>query len=169
MSLHVAQGEFISLLGPSGCGKTTTLRMIAGFETPSAGQIVLNGVDISHTPTNKRNIGMVFQSYALFPNMTVADNIGFGLRVSGTDRQAIASRVTEMLQLIDLAGYGRTLPASTFGRTANNASRWRVHWPDNHRFCSLMNRYRHLMPKFAIVCAKKFAPSNASSASRRSM
>lgn len=115
MSLHVAQGEFISLLGPSGCGKTTTLRMIAGFETPSAGQIVLNGVDISHTPTNKRNIGMVFQSYALFPNMTVADNIGFGLRVSGTDRQVIASRVTEMLQLIDLAGYGQRYPHQLSG------------------------------------------------------
>ncbi|MFN5368305.1 MAG: ABC transporter ATP-binding protein [Roseiflexaceae bacterium] len=115
MSLHVAQGEFISLLGPSGCGKTTTLRMIAGFETPSAGHIVLNGVDISHTPTNKRNIGMVFQSYALFPNMTVADNIGFGLRVSGTDRHTIASRVAEMLQLIDLVGYGQRYPHQLSG------------------------------------------------------
>ena len=115
MSLTVAQGEFISLLGPSGCGKTTTLRMIAGFETPSAGHIVLNGVDISYTPTNKRNIGMVFQSYALFPNMTVADNIGFGLRVSGVDRTTITARVTDMLQLIDLAGYGHRYPHQLSG------------------------------------------------------
>jgi len=115
MSLQVAQGEFISLLGPSGCGKTTTLRMIAGFESPSTGRIVLNGVDISHTPTNKRNIGMVFQSYALFPNMTVADNIGFGLHVSGTDRHTITSRVAEMLHLIDLAGYGQRYPHQLSG------------------------------------------------------
>lgn len=115
MSLQVTQGEFISLLGPSGCGKTTTLRMIAGFETPSAGHIVLNGVDVSHTPTNKRNIGMVFQSYALFPNMTVADNIGFGLRVSDIDRQTIATRVKEMLQLIDLNGYGQRYPHQLSG------------------------------------------------------
>lgn len=115
VSLDVAQGEFISFLGPSGCGKTTTLRMIAGFETPSAGHIVLNGVDISHTPTNKRNIGMVFQSYALFPNMTVADNIGFGLRVSGVDRQTIATRVADMLQLIDLKGYGQRYPHQLSG------------------------------------------------------
>ncbi len=115
MSLQVSQGEFISLLGPSGCGKTTTLRMIAGFETPSAGHIVLNGIDISYTPTNKRNIGMVFQSYALFPNMTVADNIGFGLRVGGADRHTIAPRVAEMLQLIDLARYGHRYPHQLSG------------------------------------------------------
>jgi putative spermidine/putrescine transport system ATP-binding protein len=80
-NLATERGEFVSFLGPSGCGKTTTLRMIAGFETPTDGSITLDGRDITRRPPNKRNVGMVFQSYALFPNMTVADNIGFGLRV----------------------------------------------------------------------------------------
>src|SRR5919108_4857462 len=79
--LAAEKGEFVSFRGPSGCGKTTTLRMIAGFEQPTAGSISVDGVDITHAPPNRRNIGMVFQSYALFPNMTVADNIGFGLRI----------------------------------------------------------------------------------------
>src|SRR5690606_16459445 len=77
-TLDVAQGEFVSLLGPSGCGKTTALRMIAGFERPTTGRITLNGRDITAQPPNRRSIGMVFQSYALFPNMTVADNVAFG-------------------------------------------------------------------------------------------
>ncbi len=80
-NLDVERGEFVSFLGPSGCGKTTTLRMIAGFETPTTGLIAINGDDITYRPPNQRNVGMVFQSYALFPNMTVAGNIGFGLKV----------------------------------------------------------------------------------------
>src|SRR5262245_1265563 len=81
-NLNVERGEFVSFLGPSGCGKTTTLRMIAGFELPTGGKIRVDGTDITNRPPNKRNVGMVFQSYALFPNMTVADNIGFGMRVA---------------------------------------------------------------------------------------
>ena len=77
-NLAVEQGEFVSFLGPSGCGKTTTLRMIAGFELPTSGRITIDETDLTYTPPNKRNIGMVFQSYALFPNMTVAQNIGYG-------------------------------------------------------------------------------------------
>ena len=100
--LEVARGEFISFLGPSGCGKTTTLRMIAGFETPTSGTIRVNDVDITHKPPNKRNVGMVFQSYALFPNMTVADNIGFGLKVRKRPKDQIHSRVAQMLELIHL-------------------------------------------------------------------
>src|SRR5512145_1527428 len=80
-NLDVEQGEFVSFLGPSGCGKTTTLRMVAGFETPTSGAITLDGVDITDKAPNQRNMGMIFQSYALFPNMTVAQNIAFGLRV----------------------------------------------------------------------------------------
>src|SRR3954454_12761997 len=80
--LKVERGEFVSFLGPSGCGKTTTLRMIAGFENPTSGQIQIDGADTTRRPPNQRNIGMVFQSYALFPNMTVADNIDFGLKVA---------------------------------------------------------------------------------------
>src|SRR6201982_38883 len=80
--LAIERGEFVSVLGPSGCGKTTTLRMVAGFETPSAGRIAIDGRDVTNLPPNQRNVGMVFQSYALFPNMTVSENVGFGLKVS---------------------------------------------------------------------------------------
>ena len=101
-NLGADRGEFVSFLGPSGCGKTTTLRMIAGFEQPTSGSIVLDGTDITYRPANRRDVGMVFQSYALFPNMTVADNIGFGLRVRGRPRAQIRSRVSELLELIHL-------------------------------------------------------------------
>ncbi|MCB1451068.1 MAG: ABC transporter ATP-binding protein [Nitratireductor sp.] len=101
-SISVDRGEFVSFLGPSGCGKTTILRMIAGFETPTDGTISIDGRDITDLRPNQRNIGMVFQSYALFPNMTVAGNIGFGLRVAGVSAAQTAKRVEEMLALIKL-------------------------------------------------------------------
>jgi putative spermidine/putrescine transport system ATP-binding protein len=113
--LRVERGEFVSFLGPSGCGKTTTLRMIAGFESPSAGAIRLDGVDITHRPPNQRNVGMVFQAYALFPNMTVADNIGFGLRVAKRPAEDIRQRVGEMLELIKLPGLGGRYPYQLSG------------------------------------------------------
>jgi putative spermidine/putrescine transport system ATP-binding protein len=100
--IAVGKGEFVSLLGPSGCGKTTILRMVAGFETPTSGRILIDGKDVTSLKPNQRNIGMVFQSYALFPNMTVAGNIGFGLRVAGVPAAEAAKRVTEMLALIKL-------------------------------------------------------------------
>jgi putative spermidine/putrescine transport system ATP-binding protein len=101
-NLEATRGEFVSFLGPSGCGKTTTLRMIAGFEQPTAGAITIDGADITYRSPNQRNVGMVFQSYALFPNMTVADNVGFGLRVRKKSKDAIRKRVTELLDLIHL-------------------------------------------------------------------
>ena len=101
--LSAERGEFVSFLGPSGCGKTTTLRMIAGFEYPDSGTITIAGKDISRLPPNKRNVGMVFQSYALFPNMTVASNVGFGMRVKKQPSSAISKRVTELLELINLS------------------------------------------------------------------
>jgi putative spermidine/putrescine transport system ATP-binding protein len=101
-SLDVAEGEFVSFLGGSGCGKTTTLRMIAGFESPTQGRIRINGGDVVDVPPNKRGVGMVFQNYALFPNMTAAQNIGFGLRVEGRPAAEIEHRVAEMLGLIHM-------------------------------------------------------------------
>jgi putative spermidine/putrescine transport system ATP-binding protein len=100
--LSVERGEFVTFLGPSGCGKTTTLRMVAGFEAPTAGEIRINGQDVTHLRPNKRAIGMVFQAYALFPNMTVAQNIGFGLKVGGKPAIEIKGRVDEMLAMIKL-------------------------------------------------------------------
>ena len=107
-NLDVEAGEFVSFLGPSGCGKTTVLRMVAGFEEPSAGRIVIGGKDVTALKPNQRNIGMVFQAYALFPNLTVAQNIGFGLKVAGVPKAEIDSRVAEMLDIIKL-------PAGEFG------------------------------------------------------
>ena len=100
--LVAARGEFVSFLGPSGCGKTTTLRMIAGFEQPTAGSIFIDDRDVTRVPPNQRNVGMVFQSYALFPNMTVADNVAFGLKMRKRPGDAIKRRVAELLELIHL-------------------------------------------------------------------
>ncbi|WP_028217278.1 ABC transporter ATP-binding protein [Paraburkholderia oxyphila] len=108
--MHIERGEFITFLGPSGCGKTTVLRMIAGFETPTRGSIRIDGRDVTHLRTRQRKVGMVFQSYALFPNMTVADNIGFGLRVARRPQEEIRRRVEEMLELIKLPTLGERYP-----------------------------------------------------------
>jgi putative spermidine/putrescine transport system ATP-binding protein len=114
-NLSVSPGEFISFLGPSGCGKTTTLRMIAGFELPTSGIILLSGNDLTYLPPNKRNVGMVFQSYALFPNMTAAENIGYGLKVAGKSKAEINQRVQEMLALIHMEELGGRYSARLSG------------------------------------------------------
>ena len=103
--LDVAPGEFVALLGPSGCGKTTTLRMIAGFEKPDAGTIRFGGQDVTRLPANQRNIGFVFQNYALFPHLSVFENVAYGLQVRGMDTGTIARNVGDVLGLVGLAGY----------------------------------------------------------------
>lgn len=114
-SMSIDKGEFVSFLGPSGCGKTTILRMIAGFETPSAGSIVINGSDQTNLKPNQRNIGMVFQAYALFPNMNVFDNVAFGLKVAGKSKAEIKTRVEEMLKLIHLENLADRYPYQMSG------------------------------------------------------
>ena len=109
-NMDIGRGEFVSFLGPSGCGKTTVLRMVAGFEQPSSGTIRVDGKDVTGLPANRRRVGMVFQAYALFPNMTVAGNVGFGLKIAGEPRPAIAARVAEMLALIGLDHLGDRYP-----------------------------------------------------------
>jgi putative spermidine/putrescine transport system ATP-binding protein len=113
--LAIERGEFISFLGPSGCGKTTTLRMVAGFETPTVGTIRIDGEDVTRLRPNQRNVGMVFQSYALFPNMTVADNVGFGLKVANKPAAEIGQRVEEMLKLIKLPALAARYPYQLSG------------------------------------------------------
>ena len=113
--LAVNRGEFVSFLGPSGCGKTTTLRMVAGFEIPSSGAICINDQDVTTLPPNQRKVGMVFQSYALFPNMTVAENIGFGLKVAKRPASEIRQRTAEMLNLIKLPALGGRYPYQLSG------------------------------------------------------
>jgi putative spermidine/putrescine transport system ATP-binding protein len=114
-NLDVGKGEFVSFLGPSGCGKTTTLRMIAGFEIPTSGTVILDDEDITNKAPNQRNVGMVFQAYALFPNMTVAQNIGFGLKIRRENKAAIKERVAEMLSLIHLEQKGDSYPYQLSG------------------------------------------------------
>ncbi len=114
-NLSVERGEFISLLGPSGCGKTTVLRMIAGFEDPTSGEIIIDGQNVTGIKANARNIGMMFQAYALFPNLTVADNVGFGLKVKGVGKAERTKRVTEMLELIGLSDLGSRYPFQLSG------------------------------------------------------
>jgi len=113
--LDVEQGELISLLGPSGCGKTTALRMIAGFERPTSGTICISGKDITSQPPNQRNIGMVFQSYALFPNMSVLDNVAFGLKLKGLTPDAARKRAAELLEMIQLPDKGKNYPYQLSG------------------------------------------------------
>jgi putative spermidine/putrescine transport system ATP-binding protein len=114
-NLQVEKGELVSFLGPSGCGKTTTLRMVGGFEVPSSGRVVINNEDITNKPPNQRDVGMVFQSYALFPNMTVAGNIGFGLKIARKPTEEIRTRVAEMLNLIHMPEYGNRYPYQLSG------------------------------------------------------
>ncbi len=114
-SLNVDKGEFISFLGPSGCGKTTTMRMIAGFEQPDQGSITLDGVDLLRVASNKRRVGMVFQSYALFPHLTVEDNIVFGMSLAGASKAAMHTRAGELLELIQLPSLGARYPNQLSG------------------------------------------------------
>jgi putative spermidine/putrescine transport system ATP-binding protein len=115
VDLTVADGEFFTLLGPSGSGKTTTLRVIAGFERPDLGRVTLGGEDITHQPPYARDVNTVFQDYALFPHMTVAENVGYGLKVKGMPRRERASQVAEVLKMVRLDGYGDRKPVQLSG------------------------------------------------------
>jgi spermidine/putrescine transport system ATP-binding protein len=115
LNLDMPSGEFFSLLGPSGCGKTTTLRMIAGFERPSEGQILLDGNDMAQTPPHKRNVNTVFQNYALFPHLTVEENVAFGLKYKDVSKQEMRDRVGTSLELVALTGFEKRRPTQLSG------------------------------------------------------
>ena len=115
VNLDVQPGEFLTFLGPSGCGKTTTLRMIAGFETPSSGQILVDGVDITNVPANERGLGFVFQNYALFPHMTIFDNVAYGLKIRGESKDTMATKVREALALVGLTKAEQRYPSQLSG------------------------------------------------------
>ena len=115
INLQMPSGEFFSLLGPSGCGKTTTLRMIAGFERPTEGQILLDGVDMAQVPPHKRNVNTVFQNYALFPHLTVEENVAFGLRYQNASKAETTRRVGDALELVQLTGFGKRRPTQLSG------------------------------------------------------
>ena len=115
VDLEVKGGELVTFLGPSGCGKTTTLRMVAGFETPSSGRILIDGEDVTDVMVNKREIGFVFQNYALFPHMTIGDNVGYGLRMRSENSADIARKVGEALEMVGLKGAERRYPNQLSG------------------------------------------------------
>uniref|UniRef100_UPI0011094AA8 ABC transporter ATP-binding protein n=1 Tax=Poseidonocella sp. HB161398 TaxID=2320855 RepID=UPI0011094AA8 len=115
LDLAVAPGALVSLLGPSGCGKTTTLRMVAGFETPDAGRIEIGGQDMTRLPPNKRGLGMVFQNYSLFPHRTVAENVAFGLRMAGAPKAEQEAEVRRMLDMVHLSGREDMYPSQLSG------------------------------------------------------
>jgi putative spermidine/putrescine transport system ATP-binding protein len=115
ISISLEEGEFLSLLGPSGCGKTTALRIVAGFDRPTSGRIMVAGKDMTRVPPNKRDMGMVFQAYSLFPNMTAERNVEYGLKIRGTEREVRATKVAELLELVGLAHAGDRYPHQLSG------------------------------------------------------
>jgi putative spermidine/putrescine transport system ATP-binding protein len=139
VDMSIREGEFFSLLGPSGCGKTTTLRMIAGFETPTKGTIAVGGADVTHVPAHKRDMGMVFQNYALFPHRSVGENVAFGLRMRGMDRTTIARKVADALTQVELVGYEDRVPDNS-PEASSSASRWPAPSSSNRACCCATNR-----------------------------
>jgi len=162
VDLVVEPGEFFALLGPSGCGKTTTLRMIAGFEEPDAGRIMVGGEDIARMPVHRRDMGMIFQSYALFPHRTVAENVAFGLRMRGMDKDAIKKRVGQALQQTALAGYEDRRPAQLSG-ASSSASRSRARSLSGHVCFCAMSRSPRLIASYGKACSS--SSSNCSNSS----
>jgi spermidine/putrescine transport system ATP-binding protein len=130
LDLALERGAFVTLLGPSGCGKSTSLRMLGGFETPSRGRILLDGIDVTRQPPYRRDVNMVFQDYALFPHLNVARNIAFGLELKGVDRVAIGRRVAELLALVRLDAMAERLPAQLSGGQRQRIALARALAPD---------------------------------------
>ena len=119
MDFDIEEGSLVTLLGPSGCGKTTLLRMVAGLEAPTEGDIFIKGARINDVPIHKRNLGMIFQNYALFPHKTIFDNVAFGLRMRGVDKQTRKKRVKEMMELVRLPGMEDRRPGQLSGAAAD--------------------------------------------------
>lgn len=118
LNLYIRENEFLTLLGPSGCGKTTTLRILGGFETPDTGKVLFNGQDITQLPPNKRQLNTVFQKYALFTHMTIAENIAFGLKIKRKSKAYIDDKIKYALKLVNLEGYENRSPRFLSGRPA---------------------------------------------------
>ncbi len=160
VSLTIYKGEIFALLGASGCGKSTLLRMLAGFEQPTAGQIVLDGVDLSSVPPYQRPINMMFQSYALFPHMTVEQNIAFGLKQDKLPKAEITARVAEMLSLVHMQEFAKRKPHQLSGASAS-AWPWPAAWQNARNCCCLMSRWARWIKSCATVCSLKWSISSS--------
>lgn len=156
VNLDVQPGEFLTFLGPSGCGKTTTLRMIAGFETPTSGQILVDGVDITNVPANERGLGFVFQNYALFPHMTIFENVSYGLKIRGESGDAMAKKVREASRSWASRRPNSATPTSSPGANSS-AWPWRASSFCDRSSFSWTNRSRTSTRSFAFTCAPKSA------------
>ena len=130
LTLNIARGEFVTFLGPSGCGKSTTLRILGGFERPTTGKVFLDGVDVTYQPAEKRHVNMVFQDYALFPHMTVAGNIAFGLELKGMGKAEIRRRSDEIMSFLELGDFGGRYPAQLSGGQRQRVALARALAPD---------------------------------------
>ena len=165
MSLRIERGAFYSLLGPSGCGKTTTLRMIAGFEQPTSGEICLDGQPVAGVPPYRRNVNTVFQHYALFPHMTVAQNVGYGLRQTGIKRKEEERRVDEALMLVRLFHYGHRRTWELSGGQQQRVALARA--LINHPPCSCStSRWARSTGSCVTRCRSSSSSSSSRSASR---
>ena len=134
INLYIRDKEFVTLLGPSGCGKTTTLRIIAGLEQPDSGSVWLEGKDVTNLEPNQRDVNTVFQNYALFPHMNVADNIGYGLKIRKVPKADIKKKVKEMLELVQLEGFEKRKPAELSGGQKQRVA-IAEHWQIIHVYC----------------------------------
>ena len=149
--LAVGDGELFAILGPSGSGKTTVLRMVAGFEQPTAGTIRLGGVDVTALPARRRDVNTVFQEYALFPHMTVAQNVEYGLKVKGVARDERRRRTSDALDMVRLSGEASESPRSC--RVVSVSGwRWRAHWSDAPGCCCSTSRSAHSISNCANRC-----------------
>ena len=165
--LDVRPGEFLTLLGPSGCGKTTTLRMIAGFEKPDAGRIRFGALDVTDLPANQRNIGFVFQNYALFPHLPVFENVAYGLRVRGLQDAEIRKSVGDVLALVGLAGYEQQFSGQMSGGEQQRVALARA-IVIRPRVLLFDEPLSNLDASCGCRCARKFGTCNAGSPSRPS-
>ena len=151
ISLEIEEGEFVSLLGPSGCGKSTLLRCFAGLEEVTSGFFMLDGTDITDLSPQKRNIGMVFQQYSLFPNMTVSKNLSFGLEIKKIEKKERESRIEKALELVGLQDKKMHIRLLCQGGSSN-AWHWPERWLQNQKFCYWTNLSRQLMRNCEKIC-----------------
>ncbi len=155
VNLTIYKGEIFALLGASGCGKSTLLRMLAGFELPTTGQIMLDGVDLAHVPPYLRPINMMFQSYALFPHMTVEQNIAFGLKQDKLPKAEIASRVNEMLGLVHMQEFAKRKPHQLSGGQRQRVA-WRAAWQNVQNCCCWMSQWGRWIKNSETACNWKW-------------